>query len=158
MYLSKASKIRGFLITPMMLGLFIWHSTWVPTSAATALNYFIPFLALLVVVHEIYYVIYMHRAFISLDATVVRAEDTMDNNLPIRNYDVSSEFRGVKFTQRFSESALGNDLAGREHCHILVQRNPPHAIFIDSFKLKYLNLIFSLMLVCLVYYYYSHQG
>lgn len=158
MYFFKASKIRGFLITPMMVGIFVWHSTWLPVPVSIILDYLIPILALVVVAHEIYYIVYMHRSFIKLNATIVQQEDTTENNLPIKNYDVTSEFRGVTFTKRFSESALGNDLAGRDHCNMLLQRLPPHAIFIDSFKLKYLNLIFSLMLAYLVYYYYSHPG
>ena len=141
-----------------MVGIFVWHSTWVPASIAVILDYLIPILSLLVLVHEIYYIIYIHRAFIKLDATIVKQEDSMENNLPVKNYDVTSEFRGVTFTRRFSESALGNDLADRTHCQILLQKLPPHAIFIDSFKIKYINLVFSLMLVYLVYYYYSHPG
>ena len=141
MYFFKAGKVRGFLITPIMVGLFIWHSTWVPAPIAVILDYLIPILSLLVVAHEIYYIVYMHRAFIKLDATIVQQEDTT-----------------VTFTRRFSESALGNDLAGRTQCQILLQRLLPHAIFIDSFKIKYINLVFSLMLVYLVYYYYRHPG
>ena len=158
MYFFKAGKIRGFLITPIMVGLFVWHSTWVPAPIAIILDYLIPILSLIVVAHEIYYIVHMHQAFIKLDATIVQQEDTSENNLLVKNYNVTSEFRGVTFTRRFSESALGNDLAGRTRCQILLQRLPPHAIFIDSFKIKYLNLIFSLMLVYLVYYYYSHQA
>jgi len=130
----------------------------VPPPIAVILDYLIPILSLLVVAHEVYYIVYMQRAFIKLDATVVQQEDTTENNLPVKNYDVTSEFRGVTFTRRFSETALGNDLAGRTQCQILLQRLPPHAIFIDSFKIKYINLIFSLMLVYLVYYYYSQPG
>ena len=135
-----------------MISLFAWHADWLPVWAATGLNYFIPIMTALAVIHEIYYVIYLHRSFDRLPAVVTLAEETMENNLQVRSYDVRFDVHGQSFTTRFSENMMGNNLAGKTECHILLQREKPHAIFIDSFSFMYMNLLFALMLVGLVYY------
>lgn len=157
MYFKYITKIRGGLVAPVILGLFIWHSDWTPPVIAAVLDYAIPALAALVLLHEFGFIVYMRIAFLPIEATVVQQEDTVENKLPIKNYDVTFSFQGSPYTAHFSESIQSNDLDGLTHCRVLVQQEPPHAIFIDSFKLKYMHLIFAVVLVYMVYCYSVHS-
>jgi hypothetical protein len=122
------------------------------------LYYLIPTLAVVVVLNELFYILYLQRSFTRLHADVVPLEDSSDHHQAVKNYDVTFVYNGAPFTARFSETVLGSSLHGLASCRVLIQKQPPHMILIDGFKLRYMNLIFAFMLVYLVYYSLSNPS
>jgi hypothetical protein len=158
MYFSNISKIRAVITIPVLAGLFIWHASWLPASAAMVLNYLIPAFTALIVINEIIYTIYLHRFFVKVNAEVIQKEDTVENKLPVKHYDLRFDFKGNTFVTQFSETMMSSNLSNITRCNILIHKKPPQIILVDGFKLKYMNLIFSLMLVYFVYYYFTNPS
>jgi hypothetical protein len=158
MYFRHITRIRTTLVALVIIGTFAVQESWLPAQASAVLLLLIPFLALLNVLHEIGFVIYLHRAFDRIRADVVEIEGTNEKNkLPLRNYHVTFSFHSSPYTTQFSEGGIIQALAGKTQCYVLVDREVPHEVFIDSFSLKYMQLIYALLLAAMVYSYGNYN-
>lgn len=159
MYFSIINKVRIALIATVIIGIFAWNASWMPAAITAFLVYLIPVLAALNILHEIGVTAYLHIAFDSIKADVVELDDTSgDKKLPEKNYHVTFLFNGAPYTTQFAEAGIINSLEDGAHCYVRVQRESPHAVFIDGFKLKYMNLCYAIVLAIMVYSYSGYGG
>ena len=158
MALKRFMLLRRIFFSTTMLGFFIWHSDWLPTSMTEMLNYILPVTAILAVLNEVLCTAYLFRAFDNVKGEVIAQEDTQDDNISVKNYQIKFEYKGMMYAFPHRESILSRSIEGRPLVNVLVDKNATGMVMIDSFKLKYMYVILAVFIGWTVYTGYHISG
>jgi hypothetical protein len=139
-----------------MLGFLIWHSDRLPAMASDIINCLIPTAALLALINEIAYTLYLSFFFAQVDGEVIAKEDSLHHNIAAKNYEIKFEYAGGIYSFSHQDSIFGNTINSRASCQLLVHKRQPPMVFIDTFSHRYMYLIVSLFLLWSVYSVYKY--
>lgn len=156
MFFKIVTTLRKVFFGVTMLGLVTWHSDYLPSAVVVILDYLIPIAALLAVINEIAYVVYLWFYFERVNGVVIPMTDSQDNNLTAKNYEIKFEYNGMEYFFPHQDGVFSSTINGRSSCSLLVHKRPPAMVFIDTFSQRYLYLIISGFLLWSLYSVYKN--
>ena len=151
MALKRFMLLRRIFFSATMLGFFIWHSDWLPASMTEMLNYILPVTAILAVLNEVLCTAYLFRAFDNVKGEVITEEDTQDNNMPVKNYQIRFEHKGMTYAFPHQEGIFSRGIEGRPTVNVLVDKKATGMVMLDSFTLKYMYIIVAFFIAWSIY-------
>lgn len=148
--LTVLDNIRKGLLGITLLGVISWQTDWMPDIWLHIAHFITLIAAILALIHEIGCVRYFSQQFIAVDAEVIHHADKRQDNMKVSTFLLKYKFEGADLACTYDDDVISHTIRGRDICRLLVYREDPTLVFIDTFRFRYLNLIMAIFLLCCV--------
>jgi hypothetical protein len=148
--LTISINIRRVLMGVALIGIMAWQSTWLPATGMQILHLLTLIAAALGLLHEIVYVRYLSKFFTTVEAEVIHHADRQQNDMKVSTFLLKYNYDGAERACTYDDDIINHTIRGKSICKLIVHIKDPSLVFIDTFKFRYLNLIFAIFLLCSV--------